>query len=109
MERLEFKLDECEIIAKAIKVSRKLGHTREEFVMDFMMIAPPAGAVTARVIISPRHMKRVISTLQGNLKKYEDKFGKVTSRSTWERQNRVSHTLDFEVTFANGCWLVFPS
>lgn len=54
-------------------------HTKEEFIMDFMMVAPPIGAVTARVVISPGHMKRVIFALQDNLKKYEDKFGKITA------------------------------
>jgi len=53
-------------------------HTKEEFIMDFMMIARPSGAVTARVVISPGHMKRVISALQTNIKKYEDQFGKIT-------------------------------
>ncbi len=36
-------------------------HTKEEFVLDFMMVMPPAGSVTARVVISPGHMKRMIS------------------------------------------------
>ncbi len=54
-----------------------VAHTREEFIMDFMMLAPPAGAVTARVIMSPGHMKRTIAAIQGNLKKYEEKFGKI--------------------------------
>jgi hypothetical protein len=53
-------------------------HTKEEFVLDFMMVVPPVGSVTARVIISPGHMKRMISALTSNLKKYESKFGKVT-------------------------------
>lgn len=53
-------------------------HTKEEFIMDFLMVAPPSGAVTARVVISPGHMKRVISALQDNIKKYEGKFGKIT-------------------------------
>ncbi len=52
-------------------------HTKEEFVMDFFMVAPPAGAVTARVIISPGHMKRVINALQDNIKKYEQAFGTI--------------------------------
>ncbi len=56
-----------------------VAHTKEEFIMDFMMIAPPTGAVTARLVISPGHIKRVISALQDNLKKYEDKYGKVTA------------------------------
>jgi len=53
-------------------------HTKEEFILDFMMITPPVGSVTARVVISPGHMKRMISTLRANLEKYESKFGKLT-------------------------------
>lgn len=54
-----------------------VSHSKEEFIMDFMMLAPPAGSVTARVIISPGHMKRIIVALEDNIKKYEDKFGKI--------------------------------
>jgi hypothetical protein len=53
-------------------------HTKEEFILDFMMITPPIGSVTARVIISPGHTKRMLSALKTNLEKYESKFGKVT-------------------------------
>ena len=52
-------------------------HTKEEFIMDFILASPPAGSVTARVITSPGHMKRIINALQDNVKKYEDKFGKI--------------------------------
>ncbi len=52
-------------------------HTKEEFIMDFMMITPPIGAVVSRVIMSPGHMKRTIAALQNNLKKYEDKFSPI--------------------------------
>ena len=52
-------------------------HTKEEFIMDFIMASPPAGSVTARVITSPGHMKRIIKALQDNVKKYEDKFGEI--------------------------------
>ncbi len=54
-----------------------VSHSKEEFVMDFMMIIPPSGSVTSRVIISPGHMKRIIFALEDNVKKYEDKFGKI--------------------------------
>ena len=50
-------------------------HTKEEFVMDFMMVVPPAGAITARVIVSPGHMKRISNAILDNIKKYEEKFG----------------------------------
>ena len=45
-----------------------IAHTREEFIMDFVLVAPPTGKVTARVIISPGHMKRMVKALQDNLK-----------------------------------------
>ena len=53
-------------------------HTKEEFVLDFMMISPPVGSVTARVVTSPGHMKRMVSALKTNLEKYESRFGKLT-------------------------------
>jgi hypothetical protein len=54
-----------------------VSHTKEEFVMDFLMVAPPAGSVTARVIVSPGHMKRILAALQENVSKYEDVFGEI--------------------------------
>jgi len=54
-------------------------HTKEEFVLDFMMVMPPVGSVTARVVISPGHMKRMIAALADNLSKYESRFGKLTA------------------------------
>ena len=52
-------------------------HTREEFILDFVMMTPPVGTLTARVITSPGHMKRMVAALAENLKKYEAKFGKI--------------------------------
>ncbi len=52
-------------------------HTREEFVLDFLMIAPPAGAVTARVILSPGHAKRVVAAFSENIRKYEEANGTI--------------------------------
>ena len=54
-----------------------IAHTREEFVLDFLMVAPPAGSVTARITLSPGHAKRVAAALVENLKKYEETFGAV--------------------------------
>jgi len=56
-----------------------VSHTREEFVMDFLMVAPPAGTVTSRVIVSPGHMKRILTALQENVGKYERMFGEIQS------------------------------
>ena len=54
-----------------------VSHTKEEFVLDFLMVAPPAGAVTARVIVSPGHMKRILAALQDSISKYENSFGTI--------------------------------
>lgn len=54
-----------------------VSHTHEEFIMDFITVVPPAGTVTARVITSPGHMKRIIAALQENMKRYEEKFGEL--------------------------------
>ena len=55
----------------------RITHTREEFILDFINMVPPQGAVTARVITSPGHLKRLIRALNGNLKLYEKNFGEI--------------------------------
>lgn len=57
----------------------QVGHGPEEFILDFMNLYPPSGIVSARVILSPGHMKRVIATMQDNLKKYEGQYGSIKS------------------------------
>ena len=52
-------------------------HTREEFILDFLMVSPPAGTVTARVILSPGHARRVAAALAENVRKYEAAFGAI--------------------------------
>ncbi len=54
-----------------------VSHTKEEFILDFIMVAPPAGTVTARVIVSPGHMKRILEALRDNISKYEKSFGMI--------------------------------
>jgi hypothetical protein len=54
-----------------------VAHTAEEFYMDFMFVAPPKGKVTARVVTSPAHMKRIARALMDNIKKYEQVHGEI--------------------------------
>ncbi len=58
-----------------------VAHTQEEFILDFMNVTPPQGVVTARIITSPGHLKRIIAALTDNLKKYESQFGPVKEAS----------------------------
>ena len=54
-----------------------VSHTREEFIMDFLMVAPPAGTVSSRIIVSPGHIKRILNALKDNISRYEQKFGSI--------------------------------
>ncbi|MCP4662333.1 MAG: DUF3467 domain-containing protein [bacterium] len=55
----------------------RISHTREEFILDFINMVPPQGAVTARIITSPGHLKRLIRALGSNVKLYEQNFGAI--------------------------------
>lgn len=66
-----------EMIGGAYANNLMVQHSREEFIMDFMMIVPPAGTITSRVITSPGQMKRVAAALMENIEKYEKKYGAI--------------------------------
>ena len=55
----------------------RITHTREEFILDFINVVPPQGAVTARIVTSPGHLKRIVAALTENLKRYERAFGQI--------------------------------
>ena len=56
-----------------------LNHNETEFVIDFIYVQPqaPKAVVRARVINSPKHMKRFLLALQENVAKFEAQFGKI--------------------------------
>lgn len=68
----------------------QVSHTKEEFCLDFFNVFPPQGVLAARVIMSPAHLKRMIKALEDNLKKYEEKYGKV------EESEEVTGTIGFQ-------------
>ena len=84
--KVEFQKD---IIGGVYANTLYLQHTAEEFILDFLLIAPPAGVATARVITSPGHMKRIIAAIQENLKKYEQKYGKIKPSAEPKRDSQI--------------------
>lgn len=66
-----------ELIRGVYANAMQVAHTKEEFVLDFLNLFPHqgVGAVTARVITSPGHIKRIVAALADNIKKYEQQFG----------------------------------
>jgi len=76
--QLQIKISD-DILKGAYANAMQVAHSKEEFILDFLNLTPHMGAgiVSSRVIMSPGHLKRVISALSENLKKYEDKFGRI--------------------------------
>ena len=72
--QLQIKVDDKTLqglYANAMQVQ----HSKEEFVLDFMNVFPPAGTLQARLILSPAHMKRVLAVLKENIERYEQANG----------------------------------
>ncbi len=55
----------------------RITHTREEFILDFINLVPPQGIVSARIVTSPGHLKRIIRALGTNLRRYEEVHGAI--------------------------------
>lgn len=55
-----------------------IGHTRNEFVLDFAFAAPRQNpAVVARLITSPGHAKALLRSLEDNIRRYEAQHGAI--------------------------------
>jgi len=76
--QLQIQLDDD--IAQGMYINMAMvNHNETEFTMDFIFVQPqqPKAKVRARVITSPRHMKRLIMAMQDNMRRFEEKFGRV--------------------------------
>ncbi|MCK4804160.1 MAG: DUF3467 domain-containing protein [Spirochaetes bacterium] len=87
-QEIKVKLQD-QLIGGVYTNALQITHTKEEFILDFLMISPPTGVVNARIITSPGHMKRIISAMGENVKKYEGKFGKIRQADEPETHGRV--------------------
>src|SRR3954465_7159214 len=56
-----------------------LNHNDNEFVMDFAYVQPaaPRARVRARILSTPRHAKRLLRALELNIRRYEERFGRI--------------------------------
>ncbi len=78
--QVQIQLQIDEQTAQGVYVNMAMvNHNETEFVIDFVYVQPqaPKAVVRARVINSPRHMKRLLHALQDNVSKYEAQFGKI--------------------------------
>lgn len=75
-QEINIKIEDEELKGRYSNLLR-IAHTGEEFILDFINMAPPQGIVTARIVTSPGHLKRIIAALQSNLQRYEEAHGTV--------------------------------
>ncbi len=77
-QQINIKIDDT-VLKGVYANAMGISHSKEEFILDFLNIYQwqRSGVVTTRVITSPGHIKRIQLALQENIKKYEEKFGKI--------------------------------
>ena len=64
----------------------QVSHNKEEFHLVFINLLGQSGRVAGKIITNPGHFKRIISALNDNLKKYEDRFGEIKEADFPEKE-----------------------
>jgi hypothetical protein len=78
VKRLEIKIDDA-VATGAYSNLAMVHQTDSEMVLDFLFLHPgqPKATLRARVVTSPRHVKRLIAVLQEQMARYERLHGEV--------------------------------
>jgi len=63
-----------------------IAHGPEEFIVDWLLNSPTGAHLVSRIIVTPGHVKRIISALSDNLKKYEEKYGEIKEAELPDQQ-----------------------
>ena len=80
-QQLDVRFKEGELSGKYANAVQ-IGHTNEEFFLDFMTLLPPTGEVFSRVVMTPAHAKRFALALTENIRKYQEVNGLIQDEST---------------------------
>lgn len=75
---LEIQLDEQVAQGNYCNIAL-IAHSTSEFIIDFATMLPglPKARVKSRVVLTPEHAKRLLLSLQENVSRYENSFGKI--------------------------------
>ncbi len=76
--QVQIQLDEE--MAQGVYVNMALvNHSETEFTLDMIYVQPqqPKAKVRARLITSPKHMKRLLLAMQEQVSRYEQRFGDI--------------------------------
>lgn len=71
-----------------------IAHSSSEFVLDFIRLMPGSekGQVKSRVILAPEQAKRLLISLQENIKRYETTFGDIKIHTLPHEQDPIKIT-----------------
>ena len=64
----------------------QVNHNQDEMHLMFLNIAGLSGKVSGKIVTTPGNFKKMISAMQDNLKKYEEKFGEVKEVKGFEEK-----------------------
>lgn len=78
-QQIQIKATDDELKGRFASAAQ-IGHQSDHFVIDFFMVAPPAGQLVSRVVLTPGHAKGLIEALTEQVKQYEANFGKVKAK-----------------------------
>lgn len=79
-------------------------HSDDEFILDFANMLPgmPKPGVRSRIIMTPKHAKRLLHALSDNIQKYESHFGPIDMSDKRPNQNDATFNLGDLAAFNNG-------
>jgi hypothetical protein len=78
MKEMKVQIDLDEATAQGAYCNFAIvNHTDSEFVVDSIYLQPmqPKAKVRSRVIMTPKHAKKLMNALAENIKRYEENFG----------------------------------
>lgn len=80
MKEMKVQIDLDETTAQGAYCNFAIvNHTDSEFVVDSIYLQPmqPKAKVRSRVIMTPKHAKKLMNALAENIKRFEETFGKI--------------------------------
>lgn len=79
-QKIELDVELSEAVAQGTYANLTIiSHSTSEFVLDFVRMMPgmPKAQVKSRIILTPEHAKRLLTSLQENINGYENVVGKI--------------------------------
>ena len=69
----------------------RIGHSPYEFMLDFGQFQPEGkrAFTDVRIITSPQHAKAIFKALGDNISRYEERYGKVTTKADEEEEEDI--------------------